>query len=157
MKKTLVLACLIAFLAACSGVIVYRDEALTQRTGLKFYSAKPYILVARTNAKDQPVSVSTIYLPDLAHPLYLKQTAGLGASDLKLTLSNGMLVSFGSTTDPAVAETLKAVSSLLTGGAEAWAKLAGPLGFRAPEPGMFELYEVIVEPERTVLKRVELK
>ncbi len=157
MKKALVLVCLTGFLSACAGVNFYKDEALTQKTGLKYYSAKPYILVARAEAKGQPGAVSIVYLPDLAHPLYLKQTAGLGASDLKLTLSNGMLVSFGSTTDPAVAESLKALSSLLTGGAEVFGKLAGRFGLEEPEAGVFALYEILVEAGGTTLKRVEVR
>ena len=36
----------------------FKDEALTQKTGLKYYTAKPYVLVARTESKEKPVEIS---------------------------------------------------------------------------------------------------
>ena len=144
-------------MASCAGAKFFKDEALTQKTGLKCFTAKPYVLVARTEGKDKPIEISVVYLPDLAHPVYVLPGSGIGSRDLKITLSNGMLVSFGSVTDPAAAESLKALSSLISGGAEAFAKFAGTTGFRAPEAGAFDLYEIVIESGRTTLKRVVLE
>ncbi len=157
MKKAAFLLVLAAFLASCAGARFFTDEALTQKTGLKYYTAKPYVLVARTESKDKPVEISVVYLPDLAHPVYVQPGSGIGSRDIKINLLNGMLVSFGQTTDPAVAESIKALSSLITGGAEAFATIAGAKGYRAPEGGSFDLYEIVIESGRSSLKKVELK
>jgi hypothetical protein len=149
--------CLAACFSSCTGVHFYKDEALTQKTGLKYDMAKAYILVSRTEAKDQPVEVSIVYLPDLAHPVFVKPTSGLGSSDLKLTLWNGMLASFGVTTDPVAGETLKALNSLLTGGVEALGKLAQGFGLKEPQAGTFKLYEVCVAADKTTLKKIEVR
>lgn len=157
MKKTAVLLVLAALLASCAGANFFKDEALTQKTGLKYYTAKPYVLVARTQSQEKPVEISVIYLPDLAHPVYVQPGSGIGSRDLKIVLQNGMLVSFGSVTDPDLAESLKALSSLVTGGADAFAAIAGKKGFRPPEAGSFDLYEVVIESGATTLRKVELK
>jgi hypothetical protein len=157
MRKILVPVLLAVMLSSCAGARFFKDEALTQKTGLKYYTAEPYVLVARTEGKDKPVEISVVYLPDLAHPVYVLPGSGIGSRDLKITLSNGMLVSFGSSTEPEAADALKALSTLLTGGIEAFAKLVGAAGFKAPEPGTFELYEIVVEAGRTALRKVDLR
>jgi hypothetical protein len=136
---------------------VFKDDGLSQKTGLRVYGAKPYLLVARTEAKDKPVEVSVVYLPDLANPQYIKQTSGLGSSDLKLTLSNGMITSFGSNIDQALAESLKSLGSLLSGGAEAMGKLLKTPSAGEPSEAMFDLYEIVIEAHQTVLKKVTVR
>jgi hypothetical protein len=157
-KKSVLLLCLASLLTACASVDVFKDEGLSQKTGLRIFGAKPYLLVARTEAKDKPVEISVVYLPDLANPQYIKQASGLGSSDLKLTLSNGMLTSFGSNIDPALAETLKGLGLLLSGGAEVIGKLVkAPLLAGEPSEGTFDLYEVVIEGHQTVLKKVAVR
>jgi len=156
-KKIAMILCLTAFAAACASVDVFKDEALSQKTGLRVYAAKPYLLVARTEARDKPFEVSVIYLPDLSNPQYIKQTGGLGSSDLKLTLSNGMLTSFGSNIDPALAESLKGLGSLLSGGAEVIGKLLKTLPGGEPSEGTFDLYEIVIEAHQTLLKKVPVR
>jgi hypothetical protein len=157
MKKAWILLWLTAFLTSCATVQFYKDEALTQKTGLRVHTAKPYILVAKTNAKDRPVEISVVFLPDLAHPVYVKQIPGFGSSELKVTMANGVLTSFGTSFDPAVAETLEALSSLVGSGAEVIGKLMMvPRTGEAPE-GPFELYEVGVENGAIILKKVMIR
>jgi hypothetical protein len=157
MKKTIAFAVLAGFLASCASVEVYKDEALTQKTALRAYTAKPYLLVARTSANAKPIEVSVVYLPDLAHPLFIKPVRGLGSSDLKLTLANGILTSYGLSTDAELADTLKGLGSLLSGGAEALSALVKGLPAVAPGEEVVELYEVRVEEGKTTLRPVEIR
>lgn len=62
----------LALVAGCAEIKIYKSPDLLEesRTGLPFYAANPYLLVARTGAKDKPLDVSVIYLPDLSKPLY---------------------------------------------------------------------------------------
>jgi hypothetical protein len=156
-KKIVLILCLTALASACASVEVFKDEGLSQKTGLRVYGAKPYLLVARTDAKDKPVEVSVVYLPDLANPQYIKQTSGLGSSELKLILSNGMLASFGSNIDPALAESLKGLGSLLSGGAEVLGKILKTPRAGEPSEGTFDLYEIVIEAHQTVLKKVPVR
>src|SRR5947207_13666480 len=68
-----------AFLVACANVTFHSDAALTQKTGLKFYQAKPYLLVEYIGAKDNPIKIEVISLPDLEHPTYALYTPGLAS------------------------------------------------------------------------------
>jgi hypothetical protein len=157
MKKSIILVLLAGLLLSCASVEVFKDEALTQKAALRVYTAKPYLLVARTSAEDRPIEVSVIYLPDLARPLFIKPVRGLGSSDLKVTLANGMLTSYGVSTEAQLGDTLKGLASLLSGGAEAFAALVKGLRTAPPGEEVIELYEVRWEDGKTVLERVEIK
>ena len=141
--------------AACAGVRVYSDPALTHETGVKVFAPKPYLLVARTGAKNNPVQLSIVYLPDTADVSYIRQKRGWGSNDLGIGIQNGMLVQLGSKSDARVAESTEALAGLLTAAAKVYA--AEPSrGVPGPEPdaAAFELYEIRQDHERTVLVRV---
>lgn len=101
--------------AGCAGVKFYDGEDLktAKETGLKFYYPKPYLLVARTGAKDKPVEVSIVWFPDLARPQIAKFKAGWGSHEFSVALSNGILTNYGQKGDTKIPETLTAVGSLL--------------------------------------------
>jgi hypothetical protein len=100
-------------LAGCGHISVHKQEDLSDReVGIKYYAPKPYILVARTGAKDAPVSVEQIYLPDLAHPYYAKMSAGIGSSKLSLGFANGVLTSLGQETDPGISGLVTALAGV---------------------------------------------
>jgi hypothetical protein len=103
-----------AISAGCATVRFYEDAELTKETGLQYYQAKPYLLVAKTGAKDKPVEVHLVYLPDLSQPRYAQYDPGLGTHEFTLTLSNGMLASYGQKADSKVPETIQSVGSLAT-------------------------------------------
>lgn len=86
-----ILAVSAAALSGCAGVDFYSDPGLKKPTGIPIYGAKPYVLVARTKAKDKPVEVSIQYLTDRSQVIYAKPRSGFGSADLKLSLSNGQL------------------------------------------------------------------
>jgi hypothetical protein len=115
-RNAIVTLTLLAVLfTACARVAFYSDAKLKHgETGVKFYTPKPYLLVARTGAKDKPVEISIIYLPDLSHPIYAKSKTGLGTTDLSLTIANGVLSTVGVKTDSKVPELLTAIGSLTT-------------------------------------------
>ena len=115
----LVMAAALLLISGCAGVEFYSDEGLTHRTGIKYYTAKPYLLVANTGAKDKPVEVSIVYIPDLSHPTYAKPVSGLGTSDLSLSFNNGMLASVGEKTDSKIPELITALGSFVSNAASA--------------------------------------
>jgi hypothetical protein len=101
-------------LSGCSKIAIYSDKELTKnnRTGIKFYTPKPYVLVKRTGNKTTPVDIELIYLPDLKNPLYAKATSGLGASKLSMTFSNGILTTFGQENDPKISELISSIAGV---------------------------------------------
>lgn len=101
-------------LSGCAGVNFYSDSALKEPTGIPIYGSKPYVLVARSKAKDKPVDISIQYITDRSQVIYAKPTSGFGSSDLKITLDHGQLTQFGQITDTKIPELLNAVGGLLT-------------------------------------------
>lgn len=99
-------------LPACANVSFHSDPSLQARTGLKYYIAKPYLLVSRTGNKDNPVKIDLIQLPDLEHPNYAVYHPGWGSHQFNLTLTNGILTTYGQTADSKGPETIKAVADL---------------------------------------------
>jgi hypothetical protein len=141
----------------CSSVQIYSDSNQKNKTGLKFYNVKPYILVELKSEKDLTVKTSVIYLPDLANPQYLIVKPGMGSNELKMAFTNGMLNSYGLTSDSKVAETITSLAGLISKIPDVVNKMAvAPSGQQqsASQPD-FILYEVLISPEGTRLKRVE--
>ena len=104
-------------LVGCARVAIFSDPELKTQTGVKFFTPKPYILVAQTKAKDKPTEVSVIYLPDQSKPLYAKTYSGFGSANLALSFNaNGTLASLGQTTDTKIPETIGALAALATPG-----------------------------------------
>lgn len=70
--------------------------------------------MARTGAKDKPVEVSIIHLPDLKNPQYAYYRAGMGSNKINMALANSILTSYGLETDAKISETITALGSLTT-------------------------------------------
>ena len=102
-------------LGACANVQFYADENLSNETGFKYHISKPYLLVAKTGAKDKPMNVSVVYLPDLGNPVFAKFKPGFGSSKFSFALNGGQITSFGMTIDAKGSETLNALTAPLTG------------------------------------------
>ena len=89
---------------------------LSKQTGLKYYTAKPYLLIAPTGNKDAPLKAEIISLPDLEHPTYAIYHPGWGQHIFSLAgSSNGILSSYGQTADSKIPETITALGSLMGG------------------------------------------
>lgn len=160
MKKVIILfntAMILLILYGCAAVKIYSDNDLKNKTGLKFYSAKPYILEELKSEKDLTIKTSVIYLPDIANPQYLKVKPGIGSNELKLAFTNGMLQSYGLTTDQDVAGTINSLAALVGKIPDTLLKsgaLVNP-GQQTSAEQNFNLYEIVITPQRTQLKRVE--
>src|ERR1700726_4309290 len=113
-KLLIATSVMLALLAGCAHVTFHSDPELTQKTGLKYYTAKPYLLVSFTGSKDSPVKIDVISLPDLEHPTYVVYHPGWGQHILNLAVgTNGTLSSYGQTADSKGPETISALASLL--------------------------------------------
>jgi len=154
LKVVFLIAC--AQVSACAGVRVYSDPALTRETGVKVFAPKPYLLVARTGAKNSPVQLSIVYLPDTSDVSYIRQQRGWGSNDLGIGIQNGMLVELGSKGDAQSADSTKAVAALLEAAAAAYADVRPRAGQQPGDEtdGTFELYEIRQDHGRTLLVRV---
>jgi hypothetical protein len=98
----------------CAHTSFYSDEALKKETGFRYYAPKPYLLVQRTGAKDKPVDISIVYLPDFAQPQFAKPHPGWGSSDFSLALSNGIATQVGEKLDSKGPETITALAGVAT-------------------------------------------
>jgi len=141
-------------LGGCARIALY-DNAQLQgpEVGVKFYYSKPYVLVARTEDKDNPVQVAVVYLPDQSKPVYAKLNSGFGSAKLSLAFGNGILTSIGQETDTKIPETITALTGLATAaaGLKAAGLKAGGLKAALPE---FKLYEIDNSSGTTILKEV---
>src|SRR5688500_14825571 len=112
-RKAVIAAISLVALAGCARLQFYKTEDLRgNETGIKFYTLKPYLLVARTGNKEKPVEVSVIFLPDLKNPLYASPRSGFGSSNLTLSLANGVITAMGQQTDTKVPELLSSFGGL---------------------------------------------
>jgi len=113
MKITLLGIAITLIFGSCATVKFYDDGALKKETGIEFYQAKPYLLVEKKPAKDVAVKSTIIYLPDMSRPKYAKLKTGFGSSDLKLSMTNGIITSYGVTSDSKIPETITALTGVL--------------------------------------------
>jgi len=114
-------ALLISFvLTSCANVKFYSDEALTQKTGIRYYQPKPYVMVTKTGNKENPVKIEVIYLPDISAPNFAVYKPGWGKHQFSLTLANGIMTQYGQETDSQVPETINAIAGLAAQGATAF-------------------------------------
>lgn len=136
MFKLLVLALALIFLNGCAGVDFYSNKELSEKTGLRYYTAKPYLLVARTGAPDSPVEVSTVYLPDLTKPQYAIHRRGFGKNKFAFKMTNSILTEVGIETEQGLSDIVGAITSGFKAIRET--KVKGT----PPEGSTFELYEI---------------
>ena len=101
------------YLVSCAGVKIYKDEDMKTEAGIKYYHSKPFLLIERFPQKDVAQKVSVIYLPDLAHPYFVKIKNGIGSNDLKIAFEEDSISSFGLVTDTKIPETITSLTGLL--------------------------------------------
>jgi hypothetical protein len=63
----------------CAPVQFYSNKALTEKTGLKYYTVKPFLHVERDMETGKILKATVIYLPDLANPQYMVIHDGLNS------------------------------------------------------------------------------
>ena len=158
MKRSLnLIACLILIMFnGCSGVKVYSDAAMQNKTAIQFHYAKPYLLVEHNINKDGATKNSIIYLPDLTETFYAHPIIGIGNSDLKLSFENGSIASFGTSSDNKILLSTGSLSGLVSD----LSKVPNP-SLTDKKPGLnesgFELYAIVSSEGKIVLKKIELK
>lgn len=145
---------LLAF-TGCASVKFYSDSNLTNETGLRYYTLKPYLLIEFKAEKDNTVRTSVIYLPDLANPQYVKTTSGLGSNELKIDFQNGAISSYGLISESQIPETLEAFAAMLSKSAYAAQTFTGEGKLQVDESETyFRLYEILTGPDGTELKEI---
>lgn len=143
----------------CTPVKFYSNAELTKKSGLKYYTVKPYLQVERDPVNNGIVKATILYLPDLENPQYIALKDGLGSKKLDLKLTDGSINTFGLETDPKIAETITALSGLVSKTATAITDLStfkNIPGAAAPTI-VTELYDIIMTNGLTSVKKIEVK
>lgn len=143
-------------MGSCTPVKFYSDQELKKPTGLKLYTAKPFLLAESDPETGRVVKSSVIYLPDLAHPQYMAVKNAPGASKTDLKLNDGIMTSFGFEFEQLLPESIEAVAALLSktaGAVEDINGLKGTQGIKAAS-NTVHLYEIVIEPEKTWLREI---
>jgi hypothetical protein len=144
----------LALTAGCARFAIYDNPRQAgEESGIRFYAAKPYILVTE-NADPEKPDVTVVYLPDLANPQFAQPRTGVGMAKLTMEFSNSILTKFGQETDTKIPELLDSVGSLTKMLADL--RRAGPrdLSGAARPAEKFQLYEIAVVDGRTQLIRI---
>ena len=145
----------VLFLGACATVKVYSDAGLKNETGLRYYTLKPYLLVEYMAEKDNTVKTSVVYLPDLSDPQFMVLKPGIGSSELKMTLKNSALESYGVVTDSQLPESMAAFADILSKSAYAAQTFSAERStLNAERENCFRLFEIIISDKGTALKEI---
>jgi hypothetical protein len=156
---TLVTGILILAFIGCSTVKFYSNAELTKKSGLKYYTVKPYLQVERETVNNSIVKATILYLPDLENPQYIAMKDGLGSRKLDLKLTDGSINTFGLESDPKIAESIAALSALVSKTATAITDLSAIKGIpgAAASATITELYDIIMTNGLTSVKKIEVK
>lgn len=153
----LLISLIIIIINGCAPVKFYSNDGLTNRTGLRYYSVKPFLHVEKEAETNRIVKATVVYLPDLSHPQYMVMHDGLNSRKVNLKFTaNGTLNTFGYASVSKVDTSLDAIASLLaksTDVAEELTVLKSALPAKAPS-NTVELYEIVFGPEKTSLRKV---
>jgi hypothetical protein len=143
----------------CTSVKFYSNSELTQKSGLKYYTVKPCLQVERETVNNTIVKATVLYLPDLENPQYIAMKDGLGSKKLDLKLADGVITTFGMETDPKIAESVAALTALISKTATAITDLSTLKGLpaAAAPATVTELYDIIMTNGITSVKKIEVK
>lgn len=146
-------------LTGCASVKFYSNSELTKKSGLKYYTVKPVLQVERELANNSIVKATILYLPDLENPQFIAVKDGLGSRKLDLKLTDGTINTFGSEIDPKIAETLTALSGLVSKTTSAITDLSimRNNATATTSSTIIELYDIIINNGLTSVKRIEIK
>jgi hypothetical protein len=145
-------------LSGCSPVKFYSNSGLSEKTGLKYYTEKPFLLVERNSVDGRISKATIIYLPDLANPQYMVINGGPGSGRVEIKLKDGSISSLGMSSDSKIARTTEALAELVSEGTDAITDLKAlksmpPAGASVTS---VELYEIVVGSGGTIAKRIEI-
>jgi len=142
----------------CTPVRIYSNKDLTEKSGLKYYSVKPFLHVERDAETNRILKASVIYLPDLADPHYMVIHEGLGSKRVNLKFIDGSISTFGYSSVSKVAESGDALAALLSKSTDALTELNVLKGLQAVKAASntVELYEIIFGADKTTLREVTI-
>ena len=101
-------------LTGCAPVQFYSNRSLTERTGLKYYTTKPFLHIERDPETKQVVKSTIIYLPDLANPQYMIMHDGLNSRKINLKFKDGYITDFGYSSTGKVSESIDALAGMIS-------------------------------------------
>jgi hypothetical protein len=162
MKKTLLAAFIsltIILFTGCAPVQFYSNKGLTEKTGLKYYTVKPFLHVERDSETNRIVKATVIYQPDLANPQYMVIRDGLNSRKVNLKFTDGSINTFGYTSTSKVGESVDALASIISKGTDALTDLNSLKSLQAVKApsSTVELYEIIFGADKTSLKLVTVE
>lgn len=142
----------------CSPVKFYSNAELTKKSGLKYYTVKPFLQVERDPVNNSIIKMTVLYLPDLETPQYIAMKVGPGSRKLDLKLTEGSINTFGLDTDPGIAETIAALGGLVSKSTTALADLSTLKNIppSAALPTITELYDIIMTNGLTSVRKIEI-
>jgi len=161
MKNTMIalfVSVAIFALTGCASVQFYSNKALTENTGLKYYTVKPYLHVERDAETNRISKATVIYLPDLANPQYMRIREGVNSKKVNLKFSNGSIDTFGYSSTGKVGESVDALAAMITKGTDALTELNTLKSLQAVKASSntVELYEIVFGADKTTLKEVTI-
>ena len=142
--------------AGCAPVQFYSNKNLTEKTGLKYYSVKPFLHVERDSETGRIVKAAILYLPDLANPQYMVIRDGLNSRKLNLKFTNGSIDTFGYSSTGKISESVDALAAMISKGTDALTELNALKSLqtvKAPS-NTVELYEIVFGADKTTLREV---
>lgn len=158
--KTTILAAFVSLaifvLSGCAPVQIYSNRGLSEKSGLKYYTVKPYLHVERDAETNKVVKATVIYLPDLANPQYMVIRDGLNSRKINLKFKDGCLTDFGYSSTGKVSESVDALATLISKSSDALTELNALKSMQAAKTpsNSVELYEIVIGPEKTTLRQV---
>lgn len=129
MRSELIVITAAAFLfTGCAHIKATRYEAVTTKDasgkdqkswefrgdGFEVFRAEPYLLVKYTQAKDKPVEVEIVQLPNFDEMTVIEQRPGMGNSSMTINLNGSLLTSLTTAQDSQADELLASVGTALT-------------------------------------------
>ncbi len=146
-------------LTGCSPVKIYSNAELTKKSGLKYYTVKPFLQVERDVANNSIVKATLLYLPDLENPQYIAVKDGLGSRKLDLKLTDGSINTIGFESDPQIAETITALAGLISKTTTSIADLNSlkAIPGATAQTTVTELYDIIMANGVTSVRKIEIK
>jgi hypothetical protein len=142
----------------CTSVQFYSNPELSKKSGLKYYSVKPYLQVERETVNNSVVKTTVLYLPDLENPQYVAVKDGLGSKKLDIKFTDGSISTFGMDSDAKIAESVAALAALVSKSTTAITDLSTLKGVPgASQATIIELYEIKMKEGTTHLSKIEIK
>jgi hypothetical protein len=158
--KTTILAAFVSLalfvFSGCAPVQIYSNKGLSEKSGLKYYTVKPYLHIERETEANKIVKATVIYLPDLANPQYMVIRDGINSRKINLKFKDGCLTDFGFSSTAKVNESVDALAALISKSSDALTELNALKSMQAAKTSSnsIELYEIVIGADKTTLRQV---